>query len=137
MRRAIKSSALSLWKALPLLLGTMLLISLLTALVPTSVYADLFNRNDLFDSLFGALVGSVLVGNPVVSYILGGELLAQGVGLVAVTAFLVAWTTVGVAQFPAEAAILGRRFAYLRNVSAFVMALVVALVTVAIMTLIV
>lgn len=107
----------------------MLLISMLTALVPTSVYASLFNRNGLFDSLLGALAGSVSVGNPLVSYILGGELMNQGVGLVAVTAFLVSWTTVGVAQFPAESVILGKRFALWRNLSAFVLALVVAVVT--------
>jgi DNA-binding response OmpR family regulator len=46
---------------------------------------------------------------------LGGELLAKGISLVAVTALLVSWVTVGSVQLPAEALMLGSRFALYRN----------------------
>ena len=62
--------------------------------------------------------------------IIGGELLAQGVSLVAVTAFLIAWVTVGVVQLPAESILLGRRFALLRNIISFVFSVIVAIITV-------
>jgi hypothetical protein len=52
------------------------------------------------------------------------------VSLFAVVAFIVAWVTVGVVQFPAEAAILGRRFAAARNLLAFMLAMVVSIATV-------
>ena len=57
-------------------------------------------------------------------------MLQQGVSLAAVTAFLVAWVTVGMIQLPAESMILGKKFAILRNVSAFFLSLIVAFITV-------
>lgn len=112
-----------------------MLVSMLSVLVPKSAYLILFGHNDALDSALGTLAGSVSVGNPLVSYVLGGELLGQGIGMVSVTAFIVSWTTVGVAQFPAESAILGRRFSFLRNVSAFFLALAIAVIVTAIMSL--
>jgi len=56
-------------------------------------------------------------------------MLERGVSLIAVTAFIVAWVTVGVVQFPAEVAILGKRFAIARNAVAFISAIIVALIT--------
>jgi len=62
-----------------------------------------------------AILGSLAAGHPLVGYVLGGELLARGVSLVAATALLVSGVTVGVVQLPAEALLLGRRFAIVRN----------------------
>jgi uncharacterized membrane protein YraQ (UPF0718 family) len=64
------------------------------------------------------------------SYIIGGELLKDGVSLFAVTAFIVTWVTVGLLQLPAEAAILGRQFAIFRNILSFILAILVSIVTV-------
>ncbi len=63
-------------------------------------------------------------------------MLQAGVSLVAVTAFLVAWVTVGLVQFPAEAILLGRRFALRRNLLSFFFSILVALATVALLGLI-
>jgi uncharacterized membrane protein YraQ (UPF0718 family) len=89
----------------------------------------LFKRSLLLDSIMGSLVGSISAGHPMTSYILGGEFLRNGVGISAVTAFLVAWVTVGIVQLPVEIMILGRRFAIARNLSAFVFAVTVGIVT--------
>ena len=78
----------------------------------------------------GSMIGSISTGNPITSYIIGGELLKEGVSLFAVTAFIAAWVTVGVIQLPAEAAILGKRFALTRNALSFIFAILVALATV-------
>jgi len=106
---------------------------MISTIIPSSFYTTLFSRNVFSDSLIGSAIGSISAGNPVTSYILGGELLKRGVSLIAVTAFIVAWVTIGVIQFPTEAAILGRRFALLRNVSSFVFAILVGAGTVAIL----
>ena len=136
IREAIRKAAVALWGSTPVLLGAVLLISLSNALIPKSAYAMLFNRIGILDSLAGSAVGSVLAGNPLTSYILGGEFLSQGISLVAVTAFIVAWVTVGIVQLPAESIMLGKRFAIIRNTTAFVMAMLVAVVTVVILNLI-
>lgn len=122
-----------LWKVMPLFLGTILLISLISTLIPKSFYASVFNQNIVHDSFIGGLIGSVSAGNPLTSYIIGGELLEQGISLIAVTAFLVAWVTVGIIQLPAESAILGRKFALLRNLTSFILAIFVAVITILIL----
>ncbi len=76
-------------------------------------------------------------GHPLTSYVLGGELLKKGISLVAVTALLVSWVTVGSIQFPAEALMLGRRFALYRNLLCFGFSILIAVLTVATLQLLV
>jgi hypothetical protein len=114
----------------PIITGVLLLISLAVAVVPKEFYLSVFTGNELIDSLIGAIFGSVAAGNPITSYIIGGELLLQGVSFVAITAFIVAWVTVGVIQLPAESMILGRRFALKRNAVSFLMSIAIAVLVV-------
>ncbi len=124
------------WNALksmaPTLLSVLLLVSLATNFIPESFYEQAFSGG-WTDLAVGAVTGSIAAGNPSTSYVLGGELLSRGVGLAAVTAFLVAWVTVGIVQFPAEAVLLGKKFAVARNAAAFASAIAVALLTAATM----
>ena len=129
-KQSALKSAKSLWKSLPLIFGTILLVSLISVLIPTSFYVTVFSKNIISDSFIGSLVGSISAGNPVTSYIFGGEMLKQGISLIAVTAFLVAWVTVGLIQLPAESMILGKKFAFLRNLTSFIFAIIVAIITV-------
>ena len=116
---------------LPILVGVILLTGLILKLLPFNQMAEWFGRNNLLDALIGAAFGSVAAGHPLTSYVLGGELLANGISLVAVTALLVSWVTVGSIQFPAEALMLGRRFALYRNLLCFVFSILIAVLTVA------
>lgn len=115
---------------LPIVLGSIMLVSMMITLIPKEFYTKIFTGNELVDSFLGSILGSVAVGNPIASYIIGGELLKQGVSLVAVTAFIIAWISVGVAQLPAESLVLGKRFALIRNFLCFLTALAVAILTV-------
>jgi len=103
---------------------------LFNAVVSKDFVASIFSANTALDTLLGASFGSILAGNPINSYVIGGELLEYDVSLFAVTALIIAWITVGVVQLPAEIAALGRRFALVRNAVSFVVALVIAIVTV-------
>jgi len=115
---------------LPIIAGVVMLVSLFLALVPSSSYAKVFTGSEWADPLAGALIGSISSGNPVVSYIVGGELLNQGVSLIAVTAFILSWVTVGMIQLPAESLMLGKKFALIRNAVSFIASLIVAYLTV-------
>ncbi len=126
---ALKKTGKALVQTLPILAGILMLISLVLANVPKAWYARLFTGT-AFDPVIGAAAGSIAAGNPLTSYIIGGELLRRGVSLLAVIAFLLAWVTVGVIQFPAEAMFLGRRFAITRNASAFGLAILIAALSV-------
>ncbi len=130
IKQSIFKSAKGLWLALPMILGTILLISLISVIVPKSFYTLVFSKNPFIDSFIGSLIGSISAGNPITSYIFGGEMLDQGIGLIAVTAFIVSWVTVGLIQLPAEFVILGKKFALLRNITAFMLSIIVAIITV-------
>ncbi|MEA2046468.1 MAG: hypothetical protein U9N48_08140 [Euryarchaeota archaeon] len=129
VRRSLGKTARSFRQTIPLLLGVLLLVSLVLVVVPASLYARIFTGNAILDPLIGAVVGSIAAGNPVTSYIIGGELIAQGVSILAVAAFIVAWVSVGVIQLPAEGEMLGRRFALIRFGVCFLSAVVVAILT--------
>ena len=136
LKQSVAKAAKALYKSLPILLGVVILVSLVNTLIPKSFYTLFFSKIFLLDSFIGSVIGSILAGSPITSYIIGGEMLNQGISLVAVTAFIVAWVTVGIVQFPAESMLLGKKFALSRNISAFVLAIIVALITVAIVSLI-
>ncbi len=128
---SIKKTTTMFGSMLPILVGVVLLTGLILEFLPTDRVAGWFGRNDVLDALIGASFGSVTAGHPLASYVLGGELLAKGISLVAVTALLVSWVTVGSIQFPAEALMLGRRFALYRNLLCFMFSVLIAMLTVA------
>jgi uncharacterized membrane protein YraQ (UPF0718 family) len=130
LRKSFFISGKMLLNVSPILFATLLLVSAMSTLIPNEVYFSLFSKNTFFDSFIGASIGSISAGNPLISYIFGGELLKKGVSLLAVTAFLVSWVTVGIIQYPAEAMILGKKFAFLRNILAFIFSIIVAFLTI-------
>lgn len=129
----VKEATQKTWNAIkrstPILLGILLFIALTIEAIPKSFYEKVFTGHNIIDPLLGAIFGSIAAGNPLNSYIIGGELMDQGVSLVAVIAFILSWVTVGVIQLPAEALMLGRKFAILRNIFAFLTAIVIAILT--------
>ena len=127
LNTSLMKAGRAIWGTVPVLLGAILLISLADSFISKELYASLFSGNPLIDPLIGSILGSIFAGNPSTSYILGGELVDSGVSLLAVTAFLVSWVTVGVVQFPAEAILLGKRFAFSRNIAAFLFSIIVAM----------
>ena len=127
----IKKTASMFVGMLPILVGVVLLTGLILELLPTEKAAAWFGNNSVLDALIGSTFGSISAGHPLTSYVLGGELLANGVSLVAVTALLVSWVTVGSIQFPAEALMLGRRFALYRNLLCSGFSILIAVLTVA------
>ncbi|HMB26197.1 MAG TPA: hypothetical protein VKP03_02150 [Patescibacteria group bacterium] len=129
-KEAWEKTGNNLKRTLPILTGVILLISMVMVLVPASFYQAVFIGHKAWDSLIGALVGSLAAGNPVNSYVISGELMDRGIGLIAITAFIISWVTVGLVQLPAESLMLGRRFAIVRSLFCFVSAIIIAFLTV-------
>jgi uncharacterized membrane protein YraQ (UPF0718 family) len=127
---AARSSAKQFVNLLPILIGVVLLIGLFDAFISKELLTSIFSGNIIIDTLWGASFGSILAGNPINSYIIGGELLAYGVSLFAVTAFVITWVTVGLVQLPMEIAALGKKFALLRNGFSFILSIIIAVLTV-------
>ncbi|MEA2092812.1 MAG: hypothetical protein U9P61_02485 [Patescibacteria group bacterium] len=117
-------------KLIPVIISVILFISLIIAVVPKSFYSKIFTGNIALDSLTAGILGSISVGNPMVSYIIGGEILAERVNLIAITVFLLTWISVGVVGLPVEIKALGKRFAITRNILSFLTAFIIAGLTV-------
>ena len=132
-RQAVIGAIKPFYRTLPILVGVILLVSLASTLIPKSAFTKLFTMNMFLDPVIGAALGSILAGNPITSYILGGEFLTLGISLVAIIAFLVSWVTVGMIQLPAEIMMLGKKFSITRNILSFIFSILVAIVTVIIL----
>ncbi len=132
MKSALNKTLKNIQTALPILIGILLLLNLLQ-LTFKDYYANIFTGNLFLDPLIGAIAGSVSFGIPVASYVTGGELIKQGVTLLAVTAFIFSWTTVGIPMIPLESQNLGKRFAIFRNGLNFIFSIVIAICTVVIL----
>jgi uncharacterized membrane protein YraQ (UPF0718 family) len=129
--QAARRTAVTFARTIPIVLAVLALASLLTALVPAARISDALPLQGVFGPVFGAVVGSVAAGHPLTSYVLAGELSAAGATLATITALIVSWVTVGIVHLPAEAAILGTRFALWRNAISLVLAIAMAYVVAA------
>lgn len=129
MKQASQKTYQTFKTALPIILGVLLLISLVNSL-SEGVYSRIFTGNYFFDPLIGAVAGALSFGIPITSFVAAGELLKQGVSLIAVTAFIITWTTVGTTMLPLEIAYLGKRFAFARNTFNFFLSIVMAILVV-------
>lgn len=127
IKQAFNKALKSLYSIAPMLLATIGVVGLFQTFVSPETLRSLFSGNIAGDTFVGTLTGGVSVGQPVISYIIGGELLSEGISLYAITAFILAWVTLGVVQLPLEASIFGTRFTLVRNLLAFVFAMVIAL----------
>lgn len=131
--QGLKNSSKQFSNLLPILIGVVLLMGLFNSFVSREFISSVFSGNRVLDTLVGACLGTLFSGNPINSYIIGGELLQYGVSLYAVTAFIISWVSVGAIQLPAEMGILGSRFALVRIAASFVMSIVVAIATVVVL----
>ena len=133
---AFKQTLNNFKNSLPLLMGVIFLIAFLTNLISSELLDKILVGNELVDTFITATIGSILAGNPINSYIIGSELLVWGVSLTAVTAFIISWVTVGIVQLPAEALLLGKKFALVRNILCFFSVILIAFLTTSLLKLI-
>jgi hypothetical protein len=115
--------------SLPMIIGILLLISLINPII-SNYYDVIFTGNYFLDPIIGAIARSIAFGIPITAYVVGGKLLSSGVSLLGVTAFIMAWTTVGLAMLPLEIKFLGKKFAIVRNLLNFVLAIIIAVLTI-------
>jgi len=110
---------------LPMIWAILLIISMLKF---TSFF-DYVGKlpNNFFGAFISDIIWSISASSPINAYIIASSISWQDKILV-VVAFLVAWSTVGMIQFPMEATILWKKFAIKRNLVNFIFALVVAYV---------
>ncbi len=122
LKSALKNAAKTLYVISPMLLAVIGLVGLFKTFVTPHMLHTLFNGSALHDMLMGVGFGGVSVGQPFLSYIIGGELLDEGASFYGVTAFILAFVTLGVVQLPMEFSIFGLRFTLVRNLLSLIFA---------------
>lgn len=127
-KEALAKTIKNLKTAIPIMAGVLMMVSIVNPFF-SEYYSRVFTGNYFTDPLIGAIGGSIAFGIPITSYVVGGELLAKGVSLLAIAAFMLAWTTVGVAMLPLEISFLGKKFAIYRNIFNFFLAIIIAALT--------
>jgi len=132
----LKKTSLSFLSLSPMIIAILGLVGLMQAFVSREMLAALFTGNPFYDTAIGTFTGAIAVGQALISYIIGGELLQQGISMYAVTALILSWVTLGFVQLPLEAEVLGKRFTLYRNLLALVATVLVSLATVATLKLI-
>ena len=132
MNQGLIKTLNSLKTSLPIIIGILMLINILDPMLQ-KFYPIIFTGNYIIDPLIGAIAGSLSFGIPVVSYVTGGELLKHGVTLLAVTSFILTWSTVGVVMLPLEITHLGKKFAIYRNLFNLITSIIISIITILIL----
>ncbi len=98
-------------------------------LVPNDVIVKyLGNADSYLGVIIASIIGSATVMPGPIAYPLCGILVQQGVAYSVIAGFSSSLMSVGVITFPMEKAYFGSKFAVLRNLISFVIALIIALV---------
>ena len=126
LRTAIKG----LIQNIPMLFGVIGLVGIFQTYIKPVDLEKIFSGSLIKDMLVGTFVGAISAGQPIVSYIIGGELLKQGISMFAVAAFIIAWVTLGIIQLPLEVKYLGKTFTFCRNILALIFVFIVSVATV-------
>jgi len=98
----------------------------LTFIPPESIKSVLGSENTALATLVAAVAGSVTLIPAFVAFPLVGSFVDVGASIVPAVAFLTTLTMVGIVTFPLEKKEFGFKFALIRNVLSFVMALIIA-----------
>ena len=130
-KKALINAFKTLYTIAPMILAVIGLVGLFQTYVTPEMLQSLFSGSPLYDTCIGTFVGGVSVGQPFLSYIIGGELLKEGISLYAVTAFILSFVTLGLVQLPLEYSLFGLRFTLVRNLLSLLFALLIAWATVA------
>lgn len=127
---SLKQAALNIYYVLPMVLGVLGLAALLITFINPHSVQKVFTGNTYLDTIYGMILGSIMMGNALISYILGSELQHLNISLYAITAFLLSWVTIGYVQIPMEISFFGKRFVLIRNVMAFIFSFFISLLIV-------
>jgi len=108
--------------------GLLLLVALFFAVVPQGAIESLLGGANVFlSSIYGALMGTVLILPKFVAMPLAADLIAEGAHIVVAAGFITTLTMVGFVTAPVEIEHFGKKYTLVRNVLSFIFALMVAL----------
>lgn len=116
-------------KILPMLLITLTLVSIILFYLPDHVIAKYLGTSDvLVGAIMASVIGAVSLLPGFITFPLCGLLLNQGVSYTVLASFTTSLMMVGIVTFPIEKKYFGMKLTIIRNISAFIIAIIVSLV---------
>lgn len=120
--KALRMSYKSFMVLVPSLLGMIGLVGLVLALTPPELLANLFKLHGLAGFALVNVVGAIATIPGPIAFPLAGSLLKLGASPSALAAFITTLTMVGLVTVPMEIEYFGKRFAILRQILSFILA---------------
>lgn len=121
------------WKAfeniLPQFLSILLIIGMMLAiLTPQQISSLIGSGSGWLGVMIASLIGSITLVPAFIAFPLAAALLKSGAGYMQIAAFVSTLMMVGIVTLPVEFRYFGKKAAIVRNVSAYLFSLLVALV---------
>lgn len=128
--KALRITKNKLLTIIPTLILMVILISIILYIIPDTLIRNLLGTgNKYFGLLLASLIGSITLMPGFVAFPLAGILLSQGVLYMILSSFTSTMMMVGVLTFPLEKKYFGLKVTIIRNLLAFFIAIIVALIT--------
>ncbi len=124
-RKALRITLRSLLSLTPSLLGMTAVIGLVMALIPPDQMTHLFQSSGITGFALIAVVGAITTVPAPIAFPLAGSLHQLGASLGSLAAFITTLTMVGLVTMPMETEFFGMRFAVVRQVLGFVLAVLI------------
>ncbi|TVR06130.1 MAG: permease [Spirochaetaceae bacterium] len=126
---ALKKGWIAFARILPQFIAVILLVGIMIAVLRPVVLSRFLGRESgLLGVILASLVGAVTLIPGFIAFPTASLLLQNGAGLTQIAAFVSSLMMVGVVTFPVEASCLGTRAALVRNVTAYLFSLFVAVI---------
>jgi len=128
-KQSLKIAIMSFIKLLPMLIIIVIIIGLILGfLSPELISSIIGNQSGVIGILFTGLFGAVMHIPAILAFPLSASLLEKGASITVITTFIITLTMVGMITLPLEIKELGKKFAILRNVFSFIIAIIIALI---------
>jgi uncharacterized membrane protein YraQ (UPF0718 family) len=132
-RKKTKQALVKAWKSfeniLPQFLSILVIIGLALAILsPETITKMLGTSSGVWGVLAASLVGSITLIPGFVAFPLAAALLQNGAGYMQIAAFVSTLMMVGIVTIPMEMKTFGKRATIIRNVSAYLFSIIVAIV---------
>ncbi len=130
--KAKKALIMALVKAvnlLPMMLVIIVLIGLIFGFIPPEMIRNYLGSNDsILQIVLASIFGAITMIPSLVALPLAGSLIEAGASYTPVAAFITTLTMVGFITLPIELKELGKKITILRNVFAFIFAIIISLI---------
>ena len=127
--QSLKIAVKSFVKMMPYVIIIILFIGILQGFLSKDIITQYLGKSSGFSGIiFAGIIGAILHIPSLVSFPLVASLIESGASIMVAVAFITTLTMVGFVTLPLEIKVLGKKFAILRNLFSFIIALIIAII---------